>query len=246
MFFISEDSTEACSRYLLAGSSGSSILKSFLPAVIEPVTLTLPVKLPAKHPVPVQLASMPSPPEPLPPVKTPPGPAPEELAPPVPTTPAPPNAELAPPLPPVKLPPDPALPAKRELAPPVPTTPEPPTEKPLSGSASPPLEEIPAPAFRSDPGGPLAPRAEKAGMSARARTSSCAPGAFVPMPRRVPFWKMPELPRLVVVRQSGTNWGVPLPATLAPTLTAPVAGCWAHTGRTEQTSRRPAHIEAVR
>src|SRR5215469_13937683 len=84
MFFISEDSTEACSRYLLAGSSGSSILKSFLPAVIEPVTLTLPVKLPTKHPVPVQLASMPSPPEPLPPVKTPPGPAPEELAPPVP------------------------------------------------------------------------------------------------------------------------------------------------------------------
>src|SRR5450432_494760 len=110
MFIISDDSTEACRRYLLAGSRGWSILKSFVPAKIVPLTLMLPSKFPAK-PLPVKpKTASPSLREFDPPSKKPPSPSVEPMQqgpppPPRPTTalpplkPPPPSAEI--PAPPV-------------------------------------------------------------------------------------------------------------------------------------------------
>ncbi len=83
MFTISDDSTEAWTRYLFAGSSGWSILKSFTPAKMAPVTSMSPMNNPA-HPAPELkvaspgVATIPSPVVRLgenPPTKLPPVPA---------------------------------------------------------------------------------------------------------------------------------------------------------------------------
>jgi hypothetical protein len=117
MFFISEDSTAACTRYLFAGSIGSSIRKFLTAAVSVPVTSTLPSNFPARQLL-LQVATMPSPELPVP---------------------------LS--LPPMNKPPAPAEENSCELAPPMPTTPEPPLANPLSGSAAPPSPRMPSEPF---------------------------------------------------------------------------------------------------
>src|ERR1039458_6659902 len=105
MFIISEDSTEAWTRYLFAGSRGWSILKFLAPAEKLPLTFTLPRKSPAKSPLPAT-TNIPTPAAPeLPPMKEPPTPAPVPPVPPVAVTPLPPyespNGAFGSPLPPV-------------------------------------------------------------------------------------------------------------------------------------------------
>src|SRR5215831_5443317 len=158
MFTISDDSTDACRRYLLAGSRGWSILKSFVPAKIAPVTLMLPEKFPAK-PLPVS-PNTPSPElkEFDPPSKNPPSPSTEPM-------------QHGPPPPPKPKTPFPPL----NPPPPSPTMPVPPVLKVVVVSPLPPKVTMPSPPFVLEPLATVKPTAPTAGLLADGEPAASSP-----------------------------------------------------------------------
>src|SRR5882724_9581449 len=158
MFIISDDSTEACRRYLLAGSSGWSILKSFVPAKIVPVTLMLPEKFPAKP-----LPASPNTPSPElreldPPSKNPPSPSTEPMQQ---GPPPPPRPKIA--APPLKPPPPSAK------------IPRPPVLKVVVVSPLPPKVTIPSPPSWLEPLATVKPTAPMPGLLADDAPAASSP-----------------------------------------------------------------------